>query len=102
MIEQFGGSTWIIGLDDSTEIYSVLYHDERGVARVYQMSLDDDLWKLWRTTPDFSQRFEGRFSEDGQTITARWQISSDGATWSHDFALTYKKRTPGQPDRPCG
>ncbi len=91
VIEHFGGSTWIIGLDDTMETYSVLYHDERGVARVYQMSLRDGLWTLWRTTPDFSQRFEGRFSEDGQTITARWEKSSDGSTWEHDFALRYTK-----------
>lgn len=91
VIEHFGGSTWIIGLDATTETYSVLYYDERGVARVYHMSLRDGLWKLWRTTPDFSQRFEGRLSEDGQTITARWEKSSDGATWEHDFDLTYTK-----------
>jgi cytochrome b involved in lipid metabolism len=59
VIEHFGGSTWIIGLDDTTEAYSVLYHDERGVSRVYQMSLRNGLWKLWRNTPDFSQRLKG-------------------------------------------
>ena len=91
VIEHFGGSTWIIGFDDTTETYSVLYHDERGISRVYQMSLRDGLWKLWRNTPDFSQRFEGQFSADGQTITARWEKSTDGASWDHDFALTYSK-----------
>lgn len=91
VIEHFGGSTWIIGLDDTTETYSVLYHDERGVSRVYQMSLRDNLWKLWRNTPDFSQRFEGRLSADGRTITARWEKSTDGVTWEHDFDLMYTK-----------
>jgi hypothetical protein len=91
VIEHFGGSTWIIGLDDTMEAYSVLYHDERGVSRVYQMSLRDGCWKLWRNTPDFSQRFEGQFSADGRTITARWEKSSDGATWEHDFDLTYTR-----------
>lgn len=91
VIEQFGGSTWIIGGDDTTDTYSVLYHDDRGVVRVYQMSLRAGRWQLWRTMPDFSQRFEGRFSEDDQTITARWEQSSDGVTWDHDFALTYTK-----------
>lgn len=91
VIEHWGGSTWIIGLDDTTETYSVLYHDERGVSRVYQMSLSNGLWKLWRNTPDFSQRFEGQFSADGQTITARWEKSTDGSSWDHDFALMYSK-----------
>lgn len=58
VIEHFATSTWIIGPDDTNEAYSVLYHDERGVSRVYQMSLKDATWKLWRNSPTFSQRFE--------------------------------------------
>jgi hypothetical protein len=91
VIEHWGGSTWIIGFDDTTETYSVLYHDERGVSRVYQMSLSNGLWKLWRNTPDFSQCFEGQLSADGQTITARWEKSTNGSSWEQDFALTYSK-----------
>jgi hypothetical protein len=91
MIEHFATSTWVIGPDDSNETYSVLYHDERGVSRVYQMSLDKDVWKVWRNAPGFSQRFEGKFSAAGDTITARWEKSFDGSTWEHDFNLTYKR-----------
>jgi len=43
----------IIGRDESTEAYSVLYHGERGVCRIYQMSLADGIWKLWRDAPGF-------------------------------------------------
>jgi hypothetical protein len=46
---------------------------------------------MWRNAPGFSQRFEGKFSEDGNMITAQWQNSSDGSTWEHDFDVTYKK-----------
>jgi hypothetical protein len=56
IIEHFASSTWIIGPDDSNKTYYVLYHDERGVSRVYQMSLGDGTWKLWRNSPGFSQR----------------------------------------------
>ena len=91
VIEHFASSTWIIGLDDSTGTYSVLYHDERSVARAYQMSLDNATWKVWRNSSGFSQRFEGKFSADGNTITARWEKSFDGSTWEHDFDLTYTK-----------
>ena len=27
------------------------YYDSRGVARVYQMSLEGGIWKLWREAP---------------------------------------------------
>jgi hypothetical protein len=68
------------------------------VARVYEMSFDNGVWRLWRTsadfTPlDFSQRFTGTFSKDASTITGRWEISHDGTSWEHDFDLTYTKVT---------
>ena len=91
VIEHFATSTWIIGPDDTNDSYSVLYHDERGVSRVYQMSLDNATWKMWRNSPGFSQRFEGKFSQAGDTITACWEKSFDGSTWEHDFDLTYQR-----------
>lgn len=83
--------TTIIGLDNSSETFTQLYADARGVYRVYQMSLDGGVWKLWRDAPGFSQRFKGTFSDDGNTITGYWEYSSDGSTWEHDFDLTYTK-----------
>jgi hypothetical protein len=38
--------TSIIGLDDTTLDYVMLYADARGVFRIYRMSLDDDSWQL--------------------------------------------------------
>ena len=89
VVEHLNTSTWIMGPDDSTETYYVLYHDERGVSRIYQMSLSENVWKLWRNAPGFPQRFEGKFSEEGDTITAHWEKSFGGSTWEHDFDLMY-------------
>jgi hypothetical protein len=38
--------TWIIGPDDAAGAYCVLHYDSRGVSRIYQMSLSDDVWKV--------------------------------------------------------
>ena len=81
----------IIGADDTTGAYTMLYYDSRAVSRLYQMSLKDGVWKLWRDAPGFSQRFEGKFSADGKTITAFWEKSTDGVTWELDFDMTYRK-----------
>lgn len=72
------------------------YFDSRGVARVYEMSFDDDAWTLSRTSADFSpldfsQRFTGTFADDGRTIRARWEISEDGSSWDVDFDLVYTR-----------
>ena len=82
---------WLIGRDDSTPNYTVLYSDSRGVSRVYAMSFSDGTWKIWRVAPGFCQRFDGKLSDDGNTITARWEKSPDGTQWEHDFDVTYTK-----------
>ena len=88
---------WLIGRDETSGQYTVLYADARGVSRVYQMSLQMSLegrtWKMSRDAPGFSQRFEGRLSPDGATIDGRWEKSTDGQTWEHDFDLRYTRRT---------
>ena len=87
----FPSAIEIIGRDESVETYSVLYFDSRGVSRIYEMSLDNGVWKMWRNSPGFSQRFMGTFSTDVNTITARREKSNDGITWEHDFNLTYTR-----------
>ncbi len=81
----------VIGCDGMNGVYYQLYTDERDVQRIYEMSLDAGLWKLWRNGAPFSQRFTGRFSDDGKTITGRWEIAEDGKTWKTDFDLIYTK-----------
>src|SRR5215468_2373345 len=38
----------IIGCDASHGTYYQLYSDDRGVCRVYEMSIGDGGWRLWR------------------------------------------------------
>ena len=82
---------WLISRDEAIRNYTVLYYDTRKVSRIYEMSFSDGIWKMWRNSPGFSQRFEGKFSDDGNIIAAHWEKSSNGSTWEHDFDVTYKK-----------
>ena len=87
----------IMGSHDGGETLLQHYFDSRGVARVYDMGLENGVWTLSRTKPDFSplkfwQRWSGTFSEDGRRIEGDWETSNDeGATWEVDFHLTYTK-----------
>ena len=68
------------------------YFDSRGVARVYEMTLDDGVWTLFREGPDWPQRYIGELSEDGRTIKGRWEAGKAlGAPLEHDFALNYTR-----------
>ena len=85
------GAIWLINRDESSSDYKVFYYDDRKVSRIYEMSFSDNLWKLWRQSPNFSQRFEGKISKDGNKILAKWEKSSDGQKWEHDFDVTYTR-----------
>lgn len=82
---------WLISRDEAAPDYTVLYYDSRSVSRVYGMSFSEGVWKMWRNAPGFCQRYAGTVSKDGKTIAARWEKSSDGAQWEHDFDVTYTK-----------
>ena len=85
----------IIGCDAANGTYYQLYSDERGVCRVYEMSIDAHEWKLWRVGEPFAQRFTATISDDGQTISGRWELAEDGTNFTTDFDLTYRRITPG-------
>jgi hypothetical protein len=80
----------ILGKHESDAPYAQHYFDSRGVHRLYEMSLEDGEWKLWREGAPFDQRFTGTFSEDGNTIAGRWERKDEGS-WATDFDLAYTK-----------
>jgi len=84
-------TTSIIGYDDSSRTFSMLYSDARGILRVYGLNLDAGQWRIWRAAEGFNQRFTGNFSPDGKRIAAYWEKSGDGHSWSRDFDLTYTR-----------
>jgi hypothetical protein len=79
----------IIGCDAANGTYFQLYSDER--CRVYEMSIGKGEWRLWREGEPFSQRFTATFSDDGNTITGRWEIAEDGTNYTTDFDLIYRR-----------
>jgi len=85
------GAIWLINRDETSYDYKVFYYDDRKVSRIYEMSFADQVWKLWRGSPGFSQRFEGKINHDGNRILAKWEKSNDGQTWEHDFDVTYTR-----------
>jgi len=79
----------IIGCDGAKGTYYQLYSDDRGVCRVYEMSISETEWTLWREGEPFAQRFTGRFEDGGKKIAGRWERSDDGVNYTIDFDLTY-------------
>ena len=95
MRSELGGDpAWdlVFGRSDANEAYTALYHDERGVCRVFAMTFTPTEWTLVREDPDFHQRFVAE-RRDGR-ILGRWDASEDeGRTWRKDFDLVMVRST---------
>jgi hypothetical protein len=86
----------VIATDPDSGAYTQHYFDSRGVVRVYEMELTDELWILERTKADFSelpfsQRYEGRFEDGGNRIVGQWEKANEGTNWETDFELSYTR-----------
>lgn len=80
----------VFGSDGASEEYSMIYYDER-VSRKYSTTIKDQVWTWWRNDPEFSQRFIGTISADGNTIVSKGEMSKDGKPWEGDLELIYTR-----------
>ena len=78
-----------VGSESSLRMH---YFDSRGVFRVYETSIADASWRIWRDAPGFSQRFTGRLTDGGDTIVGRWELRQDDVNWADDVAITYRRQ----------
>lgn len=91
-----GQPTWhfVFGRNDARDEFVALYHDERGVLRVFQLTIDGGAWTMSRTDPDFHQRILGRV--EGDRMVGQADASEDfGTTWRKDFDLVFQRTATG-------
>ncbi len=84
-------SVSIMGCDGVNGTYYQLYSDDRGVCRVYEMSITESEWKLWRKGEPFAQRFTATFEDGGDIIRGRWELAEDQESFHTDFDLIYRR-----------
>ena len=78
------------GCRDATGTFHALYHDQRGVCRLFDMTFSEGRWTLTRADPDFHQRWLA--TVEGDRIVGRWEASEDeGSTWRKDFNLVFER-----------
>jgi len=81
----------IIGGGTTPGVWPMHYFDSRGVSRLYEVSFDAGVWKVWRDHPGFSQRATGTFENDGQVIRWSSELQEDGP-WKPDLEVIYRRR----------
>ena len=82
---------FVFGRNDARDQDVVFSHDDRGVYRVFAMTLADGEWTLLREDPDFHQRIVMRIHRD--RIDMRADASDDaGQTWRKDLDYIFTRR----------
>ena len=61
--------TWMIGRSDANDRFVVPTHDERGVCRELDLTIDGEHRTMTRENPDFHQRFIGEFGKDRMAMS---------------------------------
>ena len=97
---EFPDSIAIIGVTDGLQTHSF---DSRGVYRVIETRISDEAWEFFMPreqpsdtafaegSPGFAGRFVGTFTDDGNTIVGRVQLSHDDENWEDDLQTTYQR-----------
>ncbi len=81
----------IFGSDNQAHAYYLIYFDERGISRKYDVFIKDRIIETSRTTPEFSQKMTLTISSDGNTIESKGEMSREGGAWEGDLSLTYTR-----------
>ena len=71
--------------------FMMLYFDERGVSRHYEVSMDDGVMHWWRDAEGFRQRYTVTMSAAGDTMHGRGELARDEDAWGPDLELTYTR-----------
>jgi hypothetical protein len=79
----------IFGSDDGAQAYYMIYFDERGVSRKYDVMITETQLKWWRDDKHFSQRFTMDITKDKLVTTG--EMSREGGEWEKDLSQTYIK-----------
>ena len=90
----FPNSISVIGAmsdDEEDQRLSMHYYDSRGVHRVYSVEMSEDVLRIARDAPGFSQRLEAKLADDGSTLAGTWLLSRDDEAWDDDLEITYRR-----------
>jgi hypothetical protein len=81
----------LIGSDDEAKTFTMLYFDERAVTRRFDVAIEGNVLRWWRTAPGFSQRYVLTMAPDGDTLHGVSELSKDDVTWEQDLELSYTR-----------
>jgi hypothetical protein len=81
----------LLGSDNVTKEFFIIYFDERDISRKYDVSVEGKRFIWSRHSSEFSQKMVLTVSDDGNTIVSKGKMSKNGGAWEPDLELTYTR-----------
>jgi hypothetical protein len=82
---KFPDGVAVFGSDDQSGRFYMLYFDERGTSRKYDVTVAPNQITWEREDPHFSQKFV--MTINGTEMTSEGKMSRDGGEWEKDLCL---------------
>ena len=84
----FPSGVAIIGSDDSAGTFAMIYFDERGVSRFYQVDVGDRTMTWRRDDPELAQSMT--IAADGaDRLVSKGRMSQKGGPWTDDLSQRF-------------
>jgi hypothetical protein len=83
---QFPDGVAIVGSSDAGG-FAMLYFDERGVSRIYEVSVGDRTATWRRDDPDFSQ--STTIAADGDRLVGTGRMTDESGAWVDDLSQVF-------------
>jgi hypothetical protein len=83
----------LFGTDSDDGTCTMLYFDERSVARRYDVTFHEDGFTWSRDAPQFAQRFRVTLASDGRTMEGKGAMKKEASGWEADLQLSYVRAT---------
>jgi len=87
---RFPSGVAIIGSDDKAGSFVMIYFDERGVSRHYQLSVGDRTVTWRRDDPLFSQSIT-LSAESDDRLVSKGRMSQKGGAWEDDLSQVFTR-----------
>ena len=81
----------IIGSDDGAGTFAMVYFDERGISRLYDLTIGERTLTWRRDDPQLAQTNTIKAGDDEDILIGKGRMSQNGGAWGEDLSQTFHR-----------
>jgi hypothetical protein len=88
---RFPSGIAIFGSDEGAGTFALTYFDERGVSRIFQVTVGEGTATWRRDDPLFAQSVTISVGDDADTLIGTGRMSEQGGAWTDDLSQVFER-----------